>query len=260
MQFLELLLVITFGLCMGSFITMASHRFSLEGEKIKDLLLKRSHCVMCKKQLKIKNLVPLFSWVIQKGKCSFCRGKIAIKYPLIEFSTAIIFVIIYFSVGKIIDAKLALICLIATLMIIAVITDLEGYFIPDTIQITLAVLILVFHLFNMDEKSLFYYFSSAILFFIFGLILHLGFLFVTKKDGIGFGDIKFFAVAGFLLGYSEFAVFMLFSGALGIIFGLIWKKITKAEIFPFAPSLIASLAICLLLGDRVNFLYLPRFF
>ena len=93
MQFLEALLIVVLGLCMGSFVTMASYRFALEEEKIKDLLFKRSHCVKCKNELGVKNLIPVFSWMFQKGKGSFCQNKISIRYPLIEIFSAISFLI-----------------------------------------------------------------------------------------------------------------------------------------------------------------------
>lgn len=258
MQFLEMLLIIGLGLCMGSFVTMASYRFSLEGNKIKYLLFKRSHCIKCKNELGVRNLIPVFSWIFQKGKCSFCQSKISIRYPLIEIFCLLSFLLVYYSFGAIFDVKLIVMLLITTALIIATITDLEGYFIPDSVQIILFFLAVIYHLVAPDEHKISYYFLSFVLFVIFGLILHYGFLFFAKKDGIGMGDVKFFAIVGLLIGASYFAIFMFLSGVLGIVFGLVWQKITKDKIFPFAPALITSLMICLLVGKNSEIFNLLR--
>jgi len=258
MQFLEILLILSLGLCMGSFVTMASYRFALEEEKIKNLLLKKSHCINCKNELRVKNLIPIFSWIFQKGKCSFCHNKISIRYPLIELFCLLSFLLVYYSFGAIFDAKLIIMLLITTFLTIAIITDLEGYFIPDSVQIILFVLIIIYHLAAPTEHKISYYFLSAFLFVIFGLILRYGFLFFAKKDGIGMGDVKFFAIAGGFIGIDHFAIFMLLSGMLGIVFGLLWQRVIGDKIFPFAPALISSLMICLLVGKNFEIFNLLR--
>ena len=130
-----------------------------------------------------------------------------------------------------------------------IVTDLEHYFIPDITQIILFILAIPYHLVVESKFRFLYYFTSGLLFLAFGLALHYGFLFIAKKHAIGVDDIKFLTVAGFLLGLHQFPIFMIFSGGLGVIFGLIWQKITKDETFPFAPALVISLMICLLFGD-----------
>ena len=249
---LEIILIIVIGLCIGSFITMASFRFAVDNKKIKDLIFNRSACPSCGNELKVKNLIPVFSWLYQKGKCSFCRKNIPVRYPLIEVSSAITFLIIFLSVGQIFSIKLLLLFLMATLLLIMIVTDLEHYFIPDVTQIVLFCSALIYHLVVKSKFGFLYYFISAGLFLAFALALHYGFLLIAKKRAIGIDDIKFFIVAGFLLGLHQFPIFMIFSGGLGIIFGLIWQRIKNDETFPFAPALVASLIICLLYGDIMH--------
>jgi prepilin signal peptidase PulO-like enzyme (type II secretory pathway) len=244
----ELILIIICGLCAGSFVTMASYRFAIQSQDLSNLILSRSSCVNCGAKLKIKNLIPLISWLFQKGKCSFCKTAISIRYPLIEFSTMIIFLLVYFSQGKILSAQMVVIFLMVTLLMIMIVTDLENYFIPDITQILMIYLIIIYHLVTGYEQ-LPYYFFSAFLYALFGFALHYGFIYIAKKEALGIDDIKFFAVAGLLLGLKQFPIFMLLSGAAGIVFGLVWKKITADEIFPFAPALVFSLIICLLYKD-----------
>ena len=113
MDFIEAILVLIIGMSAGSFITMASYRLTEETFQLRDLVFQRSHCAKCKNQLQIKNLIPLFSWLFQKGKCSFCHDKISPRYFIIEVFTTLIFFIAYWFLGKKIDAQL-----IITFMII----------------------------------------------------------------------------------------------------------------------------------------------
>lgn len=69
---------------------------------------------------------------------------------------------------------------------------------------------------------------------------------LTGKASLGFGDVKFFAVAGWWLGPASLAAFCVAAGLAGIVLGLAWRKVTGEERFPFGPALILS--FCLLLA------------
>jgi len=234
--------ILLFGLCFGSFITMASYRLELLNNSpkklsIKDLIFKRSFCPSCNNQLKIRHLFPVFSWLFFKGKCGFCAQKISARYPLIELTTAGLFLIIFLALGSKVDTKLMLILLMAAILMIMTVVDLEDYFIPNITQIVLAILVLIYHLIIPDSHKLAYYLLSSIGFFIFGIIIHYSFLFIAKKPGIGEDDLKFFAIAGLMLGIDQLMIFMILNGILGTIFGLVWMWLKKDKTFPFAPAL-----------------------
>ena len=86
----------------------------------------------------------------------------------------------------------------------------------------------------------------------FGLALHYSFLFFAKKQGIGEDDLKFFAVAGLMLGMNQLMIFMILNGALGVIFGLIWTRLKKDNTFPFAPALALAFLSCALF--KINYI------
>lgn len=71
---------------------------------------------------------------------------------------------------------------------------------------------------------------------------------ILKRDALGFGDVKFFAVAGLWLGAGMLPVFLILSGILGCAFGIFWKKIKQKDIFPFGPALILALYAGILLS------------
>ncbi|MFT6105973.1 MAG: leader peptidase (prepilin peptidase)/N-methyltransferase [Rickettsiales bacterium] len=225
---------------------MASYRFADDKISVKDFIFRSSFCPNCNNGLKIKHLFPLFSWLFFKGKCGFCQTKISSRYPLIEITTALIFIGIFFALDTKIDLKLIFILLIAVILIIMTIVDLEHYFIPDFTQISLFIIAIAYHLTIPSKHGIGYYFLSSAGFVIFGIILHYGFYFVTKKQGIGIDDIKFFAPAGLLLGFDNALIFMTLSGIFGMIFGPLWMRLKKDDTFPFAPALTAALLICII--------------
>ena len=81
-------IVFIFGLTLGSFLNCLIYRFEV-GE---NFLRGRSYCPHCKHILSWKDLIPVFSFIILKGKCRYCKKPISWQYPLIELTTAILFV------------------------------------------------------------------------------------------------------------------------------------------------------------------------
>ncbi len=227
-----------FGAVFGSFITAASYRLPKN-----ESMLTRSHCPKCNKPLKIKSLIPIFSWLFQKGKCLNCKAKISVRYPITELTTSLLFLISYLRFGF--NWNTVIFDLIIVVCLIMIISDLETYIIPDSMQISLLILSLIFIYYN--NFDILYSVISAIVYF--GIIFLSGFIVEKwkKKDAIGGGDIKFITIAGLVLGVSSLPFFFLFSGIFGVIFGLLWKKIKKNEYFPFGPALVVSFLSLLML-------------
>ncbi|MBR3605104.1 MAG: prepilin peptidase [Candidatus Gastranaerophilales bacterium] len=117
------------GLCIGSFLNVAILR-GLVGD---DVVLKRSHCPKCKNNLKWYMNIPLFSYVFLRGKCAFCKEKISIQYPLVEFICACAYLASFFAFGitwklLFVWAFLALfIAMSATDFLETVIIDIHAY-------------------------------------------------------------------------------------------------------------------------------------
>jgi len=231
------IIVLIFGACMGSFISMASHRLPKE----EDLFFKRSYCPKCKKSIKVKSLVPIFSWLIQKGKCSECKNPIPKRYILIESITSLLFLINYLQFGFTVNGIILYLLLVC--LMIMIVTDLEHYIIPDSIQIIMAILGFVYVIVNNIDIA--YTIVSSLCYLIFICVLSFVCSKVLKKEALGGADIKFFAVVGIFLGILFLPSFLFMSGLFGTLFGLIWKKITGKEIFPFGPALAVSLYLCL---------------
>jgi leader peptidase (prepilin peptidase)/N-methyltransferase len=237
---MELILIIILGGIIGSFISMLSYRIPFKDHSI--FSKKHSFCPKCKHILEWKSLIPVLSYLYQNGKCSYCKSKIPIRYLLIELATILIFTMIYLTFG--LNYNSAILLVLATLLMTIIITDLEHYIIPDSIQILLLVNALTYVIYN--DFSLLHSLLSGILYLSIGLALRYSFLKIMHKEALGFGDIKFMGIAGIFLGYNEISIFLLLSGLIGTAFGLIWTKLTKNKTFPFGPALAIALLLCLL--------------
>lgn len=234
MAFYSLLFLL--GLCFGSFATMASYRLV-----IRKSLMNRSFCPNCKHKLNIKDLFPLFSYLSQKGACRYCKAKISIRYPTIELITALLFVWVGYEYSNDLTTVF-LLCAFVVCMVIMIVTDLEHFIIPDEIQFAFAV-IGIFYAYSYGYTLLQVIIMPAFL-FILALGLRYGSLLFLRKDGLGFGDVKFFAVAGLYLNVEMVSSFLLMSGLTGIATAMLWKLLKRGEVFPFGPALVTALFLC----------------
>lgn len=231
------------GTIFGSFATMICHRLPLG----KDLIFKRSHCTNCNHVLGIKDLFPIFSWLFSGGKCRYCKTKIHIKYLLIELSLGCVFALIYYKIG--LNLKALPIFGLALTLIIMIVIDFEYKIIPDSLQIILIPLGILFWYTSDRPASLLLW--GPLVGFSIAFGLRWGFWIWKKKEGLGMGDVKFFTVGGLFLGVKAFVPFMLISGIIGVITGLIWQKLGKGKEFPFGPALAVTLFLCVVFPEYI---------
>lgn len=243
---IEILLILSLGLVFGSFVTCASYRLPLE----LDVVRKPSYCPACDTKLTFKDLWPVFSWLAARGKCRHCSAKMSIRYPLIELATAGLFLMIYLQYGLSVQTLLLLLAAVA--LMIMIVADFEHYIIPDCVHVVLLPLALAYRFatdtFSPDILWGFFLMSGL------ALLLHYGYSALRGRSMLGYGDVKFFAVAGVWLDISAIPVFLFFSGLLGVLLGLVWRALGRGPLFPFGPALAAGLFLCVLYPENTNLL------
>ena len=237
-QYWEMALILAAGLCFGSFVTLASFRLPRDESVVRP----GSRCPSCGTQLKPLDLVPVFSWVAHRGRCAHCKTKVHWRYPAIELVQAALFLGIYFLVGP--NGLWVVLALLSVCILTLIVTDLEHMIIPDEIQIVMGILSLAYAwLGGIAWTDLGIGAATGLLI---GLSLHYGFKWIRKKDGLGFGDVKFLAVAGAWMGVQPMVPFLFFAGLLGIATALVWRMFNKNPQFPFGPALAISMFMCVL--------------
>jgi len=247
-QDMQLFLAIIFALICGSFASFVTHRLGLG----QGLFAANSACPKCGNKLKPKNLIPLISYFWQKGKCNNCGAKISARYPIIEAVFLGGFLTIYFALNRKIDGVMLLYFAISFCLISMIIIDLEHYFIPNSLQYILAILALSLLFVKGGQSLILSNLKGAFLYLFFAVVLWLFFYFIAKIEAIGIDDIKFFFLAGLILGQKNFLSFMILSGVFGLIFGGLWQKLKKDETFPFAPAICSSVFILMLFEKKID--------
>lgn len=245
------------GLIFGSYLTSLTWRIGRTKFKIWQ---NRSICPNCKNPIKWFDNIPLLSFFLLKGKCRSCKKPISIRYPLIELSTALVFLLI----GWMYNSRISLIIimwrywlgwvaliffLIAAVILIAVfVVDFERLIIPDELVFLLS-LSSVFLLFDSRDGLLFdhLFWAGAASTFVLGLNI------ITLGKGMGLGDAKLIMVLGLLTGESVVMIF--FAGALlGAVVGLIlivFKRASFGRPVPFGPFLILATLVVMLAEDKI---------
>ena len=150
-KFIQVFFIGLMGLIIGSFISLVSHRLVSK----EPIFLGRSKCVKCNSKLKIRSLIPLFSWIMQRGKCLNCSAQISLRYPLIEAFCALGFILTFFVMKSVVDIKFMLFLAIFVVMFIMVVVDLEHYFIPDILQFILVFFVMLLTIHNGGLNSVY---------------------------------------------------------------------------------------------------------
>jgi leader peptidase (prepilin peptidase) / N-methyltransferase len=223
------------GVFIGSFLDVLANRLP-QGE---DVFLSRSHCDRCKTPLAWYELIPLLSFVRQKGKCVHCHTTLSWEYPLIEIVTAFIFTYLTWTLFE----KNSLIWLgsivISSSLLVIFIADFKYFIIPDSMIVASCIGVLM-AMMGQGGMLIVEHGAVGVAAFSFFLFLWL----VTKKRGIGFGDVKLAFFIGFLVGFpqvvSAFYLAFLTGAVCGIILMIVHRKTLKSKL-PFGPFLIIGL-------------------
>lgn len=244
------LLLFIIGLVFGSFYLVVATRMPNE----ESLVLSRSHCDNCKHVLKWYELIPLVSYIIQKGKCRKCGSKISILAPFTEILTAICFCIPYFLYGF--GYLYFTLVVLFSLMIIIYVSDFKFFIINDSplfISI-LIILCLKFYYFGLKSCGL-ALLSGAIMFIVFMMVKLFGDK-VFKKESLGGGDIKLAILIGVVLGVKLGLVAFILSAFIALPYAVMVSFKNKEGIVPYGPFLISSLIIVFIYMEQFkNMLY-----
>lgn len=241
------------GASIGSFLNVLIYRLP-RGESI---IIPPSHCPKCNHRLALWDLIPVFSYILLRGKCRYCRERISVRYLLVEASLGMIFSTLFllFDFSFFTIKSLLLISFLTPIFFI----DLEHMLIPDILSIpgTLLGITLSFFQGKLIESL-----KGSIIIGIILLLIYFLALIFYKQEGMGQGDIKLGLLLGSFLGV-KMGLLALFLGFLlgGLISSIliISKRKNLKEYIPFGPFLIISGIISYFWGESLINLYLSLF-
>ncbi len=239
------------GLLLGSFTTVVAHRVP-RGESI---VGPRSRCPACGVQIAAYDNIPVFSWLLLRGRARCCGAPISPRYPLTELALGLLYVatvlVLWGDAGEI-----ALGLVFVTMLLAVTLTDLERRIVPNKILIVGAVLAVAIAA-VADPGSLV---ERAVAAAAAGGLLFLVALAYPK--GMGLGDVKLAATMGLFLGRNvapAIFVALLAGAAVGLALIALEGAAARKRAIPFAPFLALGGVVGLLAGDQLVEWYLGTF-
>lgn len=229
------------GLMLGSFYNVVALRVP-EGQSI---VRPPSQCPSCHHRLRVRDLVPVFSYIWSRGRCRHCKSPISAQYPLVELATGLLFLWAFLRFDFT-NATIAGFVLVS-LGVIVTVTDLQFMRIPNKVLLAfLPVLLIITIIFPWQGV-----WSSLL-----GAATGFGITFIIAilTKGMGMGDVKLFALLGWIVGFPNVLLAFLIACALGSFVGGILiaaGKVTRKQPIPFAPWLAAGAWMAFVYGEQI---------
>ena len=258
------------GACIGSFLNVVIYRLPEE----ESLLSPRSHCRSCHTRLGFIDLIPVFSYLILRGRCRHCGVAFSPRYMLVEAVTGVLAIAAWYMSGFAPYYALGLFAACAALLVIFFV-DLDHMIIPDQCTAVVAIFGIaldVYHLYvrgadwaiaftePIGSGSLTMYLPRSIAGLLVGggLFLFIGWVFevVLRKPALGMGDVKLAAAMGTVLGpaYALFSYFLLsiIIGAAVAVLLMILRLKRRGDYIPFGPMMALAGILMLLYTEPIT--------
>ena len=253
-QYFPQLVAVVLGLIFGSFGNVLIHRIPQK----KSIIKPGSHCPACNHQLQWYDNIPLLSWLLLRGKCRACGEAISLRYPLVELSTALLFLLFATLLPDWHEFLFYLPLLVLALPLTLI--DYEHFLLPNRLIYPLLIAGVLANGFNAllppAQQVLPVWsglaggaFAGCVFYIIAAVFQRL-----LGKEGMGGGDIKLVAALGLFAGISNTMVAIFLASLLGILLQgslILSGRRDKSRYFPFGPYLIIGALIAILWGERM---------
>ena len=241
-------LVFIFAITIGSFLNVCIYRIPAE----KSIVSPPSSCGSCNHELSWKDLCPILSYLFLGGKCRYCKAKVSLRYPFVEFMTGILICLLYLKFD--LTYNFAKFSILTIFLIVIALIDFDT---TDVYSVTTIPAIVIGGVFVLIEnigisngavdyfKNVFFGMLGAIICaVVIGAICYL-------TGAMGEGDIEIAALGGMFIGWQLSIFMILFSFIIGGVLGvtlILSKKKKKTDYIPFGPSIAIAIYLVLILG------------
>jgi prepilin signal peptidase PulO-like enzyme (type II secretory pathway) len=188
----------------------------------------KSKCIKCSGLLDYRDLIPIVSFIMLKGRCKNCEKKISLKYITFEVLTGISFIFVYINAKTLGD--FVFYTSIGCVLIVLSVADLEYRLVPNKILIHTFILLVPIGLWISDNSMLNHFIGG------FSILVGLLLLSLLTRGGMGGGDVKLLALMGFTLGFQEILLIFMLACVFGLIVILGLKVFKRGVVnLPFVP-------------------------
>lgn len=248
--------IFLYGLLIGSFLNVCIYRIPRE----ESIVFPSSHCFSCGTNLKWYDLVPVLSYMVQKGKCRYCGEKFSSQYPIIELFNGVLYLLIYIKFDF--TLEFFFYCILFSILMVVALIDLKHMIIPDVLILCIFILSILYkiaaYVLWMEPFNIVQSVGGLILSGLFFLLI----IFLSK-GGMGEGDVTLISSLGFILGIKDIflTIFLSFVvGAIISVFLLVTKIKGRKDPIPFGPFIIFSFFMVVFWGNQFVQWYLNNFY
>lgn len=241
-----LVVALLFGLITGSFLNVVIYRLP----RGRSVVWPASACGSCGRELRWFENVPVVSWVVLGAKCARCKAPISVQYPLVEATTAALFVLVTWltPVGPLLAARLLFVCGLVVLFGI----DLEHQILPNSITLPGVVVGLIFSLAGppgLKDALLGVLLGGGVLY-----AIAAGYYLWRREEGLGMGDVKMLAMIGAFLGWQSVLLTLVLASFSGAVIGVAMmaaQRGTMKYALPFGTFLAIGALVAMLAGQPI---------
>lgn len=231
------------GLCFGSFLNVCILRLPKE----QSLLRPPSTCPQCGQRIAWFDNIPVFSWLLLRGKCRHCGKRISLQYPLIELLVGMIWLAAYLLYGLTLHGLAG--AVLGTILLGIGITDARHYLIPDEYTWGGLAVGLALSLGGGWQGFAYALIGAASGFALLYVVGEAG-RWLFKEEAMGGGDIKMMAMVGSFVGWKG-VLLTIFAGALFGTIIFVPLSLRKKRLVPFGVFLAVGAAVTFVWGDGI---------
>ncbi len=252
MPSIEILVAGLFGLVAGSFLNVCIWRLPRK----ESIAWPGSKCPQCNHGLSWRDNIPLFSFLICRGRCCYCQKKISKRYPAVEILSACIWIISWNTYPH--SFMFIISGVYLSLLLVAIFTDFETGLIPDFLTlpgIGIGMALSFFYPPLQEALTHLKALQHCIVGFCAGALL--GYFTgiagkgILKKESLGGGDIKLLAMTGAFLGWQGVLLTFFMAPFFALPFALYYRWIKKQEIMPYGPFLSIAAGLVFFYRERI---------
>ena len=269
LQWLDASLFGVMGLLVGSFLNVVIYRlpkmmerqWALECAEMSgaqsaavvpfNLMVPRSRCQKCDHQIRWFENIPVFSYLVLRGKCANCGTAIGARYPLVELASGALFA---WSAWKWGVTPTALIwCAFSAAILALALIDWDTTFLPDDITLPLLWGGLIAAALQLTSIPLSATVWGAVAGYLSLWLIYWAFKLLTRKEGMGYGDFKLFAALGAWFGWQALVPIILMASVIGAVVGIAMKfssGLREGGYVPFGPFLAGAGLTVMIFGPQ----------
>jgi leader peptidase (prepilin peptidase)/N-methyltransferase len=240
------------GAVVGSFLNVCIYRLP----KDESIVFPSSRCPGCGNDIRWFDNIPIISYLLLRGRCRSCKARISIQYPLVELVNALLALFLFMRFGP--TFAFAVLFLFCSAMVVITFIDLEHQIIPDVISLPGIAAGFIFSFFIPQlgwQNSLIGILAGGGSLWLVATVYEL----LTKKEGMGGGDIKLLAMMGAFFGWKAIPFIIFVSSLTGSVIGItvmLARKEDSKLAIPFGPFLALGSVVYIFFGSRMIHWYL----